>query len=238
MNIIILGYGKMGRIIEQTALSRGHHVRHKINADNLHEMGQINPQEVDVAIEFSEPSAVIGNLYYCFDNHIPVVSGTTGWLERRAEVETHCMQKNGAFFYSSNYSLGVNLFFYLNKMLARLMNRYPGYDVTMEETHHTEKKDAPSGTALTLAADILDQVSRKTNWVNNPAKNASELAILSHRIPQIPGTHIVRYTSAIDDIEIKHTAHSREGFALGAVLAAEWIIGKHGVFGMDDMLEF
>lgn len=238
MNILILGYGKMGKIIEQIALSRGHQIKHRINADNLHEMAQINPAEVDVAIEFSEPSAVVGNLYFCFDHHIPVVSGTTGWLERRAEVETHCMQKNGAFFYSSNYSLGVNLFFHLNKVLAKLMNRFPEYDVVIEETHHTEKRDAPSGTALTLAGDVLDEVQRKTNWVNNPSKNGSELSIVSHRIPNVPGTHIIRYASPIDDIEIKHTAHNREGFALGAVLAAEWIVGKHGIFGMDDLLEF
>ncbi|MCU0355133.1 MAG: 4-hydroxy-tetrahydrodipicolinate reductase [Cytophagales bacterium] len=238
MNIIILGYGKMGRIIEQVALSRGHRISHKINADNLHEMAQINPAEVDAAIEFSEPGAVISNLYYCFDNRIPVVCGTTGWLDRRAEVELHCMQKNAAFFYSSNYSLGVNIFFHLNKVLARLMNRYPEYDVTIDETHHTEKKDAPSGTALTLAGDLLDELDRKTNWVNNAAKNGSELAVLSHRVDKVPGTHVVRYTSAIDDIEIKHTAHNREGFALGAVLAAEWIVGKHGVFSMEDMLEF
>ena len=238
MNIIILGYGKMGRIIEQVALSRGHRISHKINADNLHEMAKINPAEADAAIEFSEPGAVISNLYYCFDNRIPVVCGTTGWLDRRAEVELHCMQKNAAFFYSSNYSLGVNIFFHLNKVLARLMNRYPEYDVTIDETHHTEKKDAPSGTALTLAGDLLGELARKTNWVNNAAKNGSELAVLSHRVDKVPGTHAVRYTSAIDDIEIKHTAHNREGFALAAVLATEWIVGKHGVFSMEDMLEF
>ena len=238
MNILILGYGKMGRIIEQTALSRGHRIGYKINADNLHEMAQITAAQVDVAIEFSEPGAVLGNLHFCFGHHIPVVCGTTGWLDRRSEVERQCMNKNGALFHSSNYSLGVNVFFHLNKVLAKLMNRYPEYDVVLDETHHTEKKDAPSGTALTLASDVLDNIGRKTNWVNNPAKNVSELAILSHREPNVPGTHIVRYTSAIDDIEITHTAHSREGFALGAVLAAEWLVGKHGVFGMEDMLGF
>lgn len=238
MNILILGYGKMGKMIEQIALSRGHQIKHKISADNIHELNQIDTKEIDVAIEFSEPGAVISNLYFCFDHHIPVVSGTTGWIDKRSEVETHCMQKNGAFFYASNYSLGVNIFFHINKVLAKLMNRYPDYDVVMEETHHTEKKDAPSGTALTLAGDILDEVVRKNNWVNHGGKNASELPIISHRIPNVPGTHVIRYTSQVDDIEIKHTAHNREGFALGAVLAAEWIVGKHGIFGMDDMLEF
>ncbi len=238
MNILILGYGKMGKTIEQIALSRGHQIKYKINVENLHELEQINPAEVDVAIEFSEPGAVISNLFYCFQNHIPVVCGTTGWLGRRNEVEAQCMQKNGAFFYSSNYSLGVNIFFHLNKVLAKVMNRYPEYEVLLEETHHTEKKDAPSGTALTLAGDVLDMLDRKTNWVNNEAKNASELAVLSYREPNVPGTHVVRYASPIDDIEITHTAHSRNGFALGAVVAAEWLIGKHGVFGMEDMLQF
>jgi 4-hydroxy-tetrahydrodipicolinate reductase len=228
----------MGKTIEHIALSRGHRIVYKINIDNLHEMARVNPSEVDVAIEFSEPGAVLANLHFCFEKHIPVVCGTTGWLERRSEVERQCMYTNGALFYSSNYSLGVNLFFHLNKVLAKLMNRYPEYDVMLEETHHTEKKDAPSGTALSLAGDVLDNIERKTNWVNNSAKNESELAILSHREPNVPGTHTVRYTSPIDDIEITHTAHSREGFALGAVLAAEWLVGKHGVFGMDDMLGF
>ncbi len=238
MNILLLGYGKMGKAIEQTALSRGHQIAHRINIDNIHDLAQVDPGRVDVAIEFSQPEAAAANLFYCFDHRIPVVCGTTGWLDRRAEIEAYCMQKGGAFFYASNYSLGVNIFFHLNKMLARLMNQYSDYEITLEETHHTEKKDAPSGTALSLAGDVLDQIARKTNWVNNLPKNASELAILSHRVEGVPGTHVVRYESAVDSIEITHTAHSRTGFASGAVLAAEWLVGKQGVFGMDDLLAF
>jgi 4-hydroxy-tetrahydrodipicolinate reductase len=238
MKILLLGYGKMGKAIEGLAISRGHQITHRINIENHHELAGVNPAEVDAAIEFSQPEAAAGNLFYCFDHRIPVVCGTTGWLERRAEIEAYCMQKGGAFFYSSNYSLGVNIFFHLNKVLARLMNGYTDYEITLEETHHTEKKDAPSGTALTLAGDVLNEVSRKTNWVNNAPKNASELAILSHRIENVPGTHVVRYDSSIDSIEIKHTAYSRTGFASGAVVAAEWLQGKRGVFGMEDMLNF
>jgi 4-hydroxy-tetrahydrodipicolinate reductase len=238
MNILLLGYGKMGKSIEAVALDRGHQIAHRINIDNHHELSQVDPATVDAAIEFSQPEAAAGNLFYCFDHKIPVVCGTTGWLDRRSEVEAYCMQKGAAFFYSSNYSLGVNLFFHLNKVLARLMEGYPDYEITLEETHHTEKKDAPSGTALTLAGDILNEVSRKTNWVNNLPKNQSELPVLSHRQTSVPGTHVVRYDSAIDSIEIKHTAHSRTGFASGAVIAAEWLQGKRGVFGMEDMLKF
>jgi 4-hydroxy-tetrahydrodipicolinate reductase len=238
MNILLLGYGKMGKAIEQNALSRGHQIAHRINIDNVHELAKVDPTRIDVAIEFSQPEAAAANLFYCFDRRIPVVCGTTGWLDRRTEIEAHCMQKGGAFFYASNYSLGVNIFFHLNKMLARLMNQYPDYEITLEETHHTEKKDAPSGTALSLAGEVLDQIARKTNWVNNPPKNASELPIFSHRVEGVPGTHVVRYDSAVDSIEIIHTAHSRTGFASGAVLAAEWLVGKQGVFGMDDLLAF
>lgn len=238
MNILLLGYGKMGKAIEQVAQSHNHRIVQRINIDNHHELAQVDPAGVDAAIEFSQPEAAAGNLFYCFDHRIPVVCGTTGWLERRAEIEAYCMQKGGAFFYSSNYSLGVNIFFHLNKVLARLMNGYPEYGITLEETHHTEKKDAPSGTALTLAGDVLNEVSRKTNWVSNSPKNASELAVLSHRVPDVPGTHVVRYDSSTDSIEIKHTAHSRSGFASGAVIAAQWLQGKRGIFGMEDMLKF
>jgi 4-hydroxy-tetrahydrodipicolinate reductase len=238
MNILLLGYGKMGKAIEEIAQSRGHQIVYRINIDNVHELAQVDPERVDAAIEFSQPEAAASNLFYCFDRRIPVVCGTTGWLDRRTEIEAYCMQKGGAFFYASNYSLGVNLFFHLNKVLARIMNGYPDYEITLEETHHTEKKDAPSGTALSLAADVLNQVERKTNWVNNDPKNASELPILSHRVAGVAGTHVVRYDSAVDSIEIKHTAHGRTGFATGAVLAAEWLVGKQGVFGMEDLLAF
>lgn len=238
MNILLLGYGKMGKVIEQIALSRGHAIVHRIDLDNLHELERIDPASVDVAIEFSSPESAVTNLMYCFEHHIPVVCGTTGWLHRRQEVELMCMQKSGAFFYASNYSLGVNIFFHINRMLAGLMNRYKGFDVSMEEVHHTEKKDAPSGTALTLAKDIMDAVEQKKSWLNAPSTDPSQLSIISVREALVPGTHTVRYDSKEDAIEIKHTAHSREGFALGAVVAAEWIAGKQGVFGMQDMMQF
>lgn len=238
MNILILGYGKMGRVIEQIAISRGHNVAYKINLDNLHEMAAIDPRKVDVAIEFSGPESAVGNLTYCFDNQVPVVCGSTGWLHKKAEIETQCMQKGGSFFYASNFSLGVNIFFHVNQVLAELINRYPGYEVSMEEIHHTEKKDTPSGTALTLAKDILDRIRSKTSWINAPSTHPSQLSIISKREANVPGTHIVRYDSNIDSFEIKHIAHNREGFALGAVVAAEWIQGKKGVFGMADMLAF
>jgi 4-hydroxy-tetrahydrodipicolinate reductase len=166
------------------------------------------------------------------------VSGSTGWLDKKSEIDVICMQKKGAFFYASNFSLGVNLFFHFNRVLAQLMNRYPTYNVSLEEIHHTEKKDAPSGTALSLAKDILNQIEQKTNWINTTAHEASQLSIISKREANVPGTHIVTYASHVDSIEIKHTAFSREGFALGAVIAAEWLPGKQGIFGMEDMMEF
>lgn len=238
MNVLLLGYGKMGKVIEQVALSRGHTIAHRIDLNNLHELSQLNPSSVDVAIEFSSPESAVANLIYCFEHQIPVVCGTTGWLHRKQEVEMLCMQKAGAFFYASNYSLGVNIFFHLNRVLASLMNRYKDYNVSVEEIHHTEKKDAPSGTALTLAKDIMDVIEGKESWVNAPATDPSQLAVISLREAQVPGTHTVRYDSREDSIQIKHTAHNREGFALGAVVAAEWIIGKQGVFGMHDMMKF
>jgi 4-hydroxy-tetrahydrodipicolinate reductase len=238
MNILLLGYGKMGKVIEQVALGRGHTIPHKINIENLDELSQVKPETIDVAIEFSTPESAVPNLMYCFEHQIPVVCGTTGWLHRKTELEMLCMQKGSAFFYASNYSLGVNIFFHLNHVLANLMNRYSTYEVSMEEIHHTEKKDTPSGTALTLAKDIIDKLERKTNWVNTQAIEPSQLSIISKREANIPGTHTIRYDSQVDSIEIKHTAHNREGFALGAVVAAEWLQGKQGVFGMQDMMEF
>jgi 4-hydroxy-tetrahydrodipicolinate reductase len=238
MNIILLGYGKMGKVIEQVALGRGHTISHKIDLNNLKELAQIDPSGVDAAIEFSSPESAVSNLMYCFEHHIPVVCGTTGWLYRKQEMELLCMQKSGAFFYASNYSLGVNIFFHLNRVLSKLMNRYSDYEVSMEEIHHTEKKDAPSGTALSLAKDIIDSIDRKEGWVNEHATEPSLLSIISLREAGVPGTHTVRYQSKEDTIEIKHTAHSREGFALGAVVAAEWIQGKQGVFNMQDMMTF
>ncbi|MBS1557637.1 MAG: 4-hydroxy-tetrahydrodipicolinate reductase [Bacteroidetes bacterium] len=234
MNILLIGYGKMGKAIEAIALSRGHVV---FKVDNPQELIQFT-HPADVAIEFSQPDAVVANLIYCFEKKIPVVCGTTGWLNRKEEMENCCLQKGGAFFYASNYSLGVNLFFKLNEYLAQLMRTQAGYDVSLSETHHTQKKDAPSGTAITLAQGIIKNYPPKKEWKLNETDTPDALVIKAFRIDPAPGTHEVKYTSPIDDIEIKHTAHSREGFARGALLVAEWLAGKKGVFSMDDYLKF
>ncbi len=235
MKILLIGYGKMGKAIEAIALERGHQMAGKV--DNQDELLKFN-SSADVAIEFSQPDVVVNNLNYCFENKIPVVCGTTGWLDKKNEVETHCKQKQAAFFYASNYSLGVNLFFKLNEYLARLMNSRSGYEVSVDETHHTQKKDAPSGTAITLAEGIIKNYPSKKSWKLNATHNPDEILIRSFRIDPAAGTHAVQYTSAVDDISIQHTAHSRQGFALGAVLVAEWLAGKTGVYSMDDFLKF
>lgn len=234
---MILGYGKMGKTIEQIALNRNHAVPFKIDVNNQHELATITGKDVDVAIEFSNPESAYKNVRHCIENHIPVVCGTTGWLEKKKEIEELCKKNNGSFFYASNYSVGVNLFFHFNKILAKVMHGYPEYQVTMEEIHHTEKKDAPSGTAITLAEGVLSAYPEKKQWVNEESTNLNELPIISKRIEKVPGTHTIFYNSEVDSIEIKHTAHSRQGFAEGAVVAAEWLPGKKGVFGMDDMLK-
>jgi len=238
MNIIILGYGKMGKAIEEIAVERGHAITHKININNVNALKFIKPEEVDVAIEFSQPDAAVNNILYCLNNNIPVVCGTTGWLDKKAEVNNVCLQENGALFYSSNYSLGVNLFFRLNRHLTKLMKSYKEYATAITEIHHTEKIDSPSGTAITLAEGIMQENDKFTSWKNDSNVIEGQIPIISRREEGIPGTHIVKYSSEIDDIEIRHTAHSRAGFALGAVVVAEWIIGKHGVFNMDDFLGF
>jgi 4-hydroxy-tetrahydrodipicolinate reductase len=235
MKIVLLGYGKMGRIIERVAIERGHQIAARIDIDNQDEF---DGTEADVAIEFSHPEAAHSNITKCLQRGLPVVCGTTGWLNKKAEIENLCRQMNGTFFYASNYSLGVNLFFRLNEHLAGLMNNFPEYHIRMDEIHHTEKKDAPSGTAITLAEGILKNVKRKKEWVNEKTDSEDQLSITSFRIDQVPGTHSVKYQSTIDDIEITHTAHSREGFGRGAVMVAEWIRDKKGVLGMDDFLRF
>jgi 4-hydroxy-tetrahydrodipicolinate reductase len=237
MKILILGYGKMGKTIEQMALNRKHTVPHKIDVTNKAELLTLDNKAVDVAIEFSQPESAYINIKYCLEHGIPIVSGTTGWLDKKKEIEDICKKNNGAFFYASNYSVGVNLFFHFNKMLAKIMNGYPQYEVSMEEIHHTQKKDAPSGTAITLAEGILGNVKAKTKWVNKETKAKEELGIISKRIDPYPGEHTITYHSNVDTIKIQHTAHSREGFAEGAVTAAEWLYGKTGVFGMNDMLK-
>jgi 4-hydroxy-tetrahydrodipicolinate reductase len=235
MNILLVGYGKMGKTIERIAKERGHSISGRIDIDNQHEF---ETAQADVAIEFSRPEAAFENIKRCLDKKIPVVSGTTGWLDRKPEIEKHCLAVNSAFFYASNYSLGVNIFFKVNEFLAKVMSSFPEYEVSMDEVHHTEKKDAPSGTAITLAEGVIKHINRKKNWVNEDSENPDELSIKSFRIDDIPGTHIVKYSSSIDDIDIKHTAHSREGFAKGAVLVAEWLKDKKGVLNMDDFLKF
>ena len=235
MKIILLGYGKMGKIIERIARERGHEISAKIDVDNQHEF---ETMQGDVAIEFSHPDAAFENVRKTLKKGIPVVCGTTGWLERKPEIEALCRETNGAFFYASNYSPGVNIFFKVNEYLARIMNGFKEYSVEMDEIHHTQKKDAPSGTAITLAEGVMKHLERKKLWVNEDTTNPEELLIKSFRIADVPGTHVVKYASPVDDIEIKHIAHSREGFATGAVLVAEWIRNKKGVLSMDDFLKF
>ena len=236
MNIALIGYGKMGKTIEAIALQRGHAVNLKIDIDTLALFTKENLQSCDVAIEFTGPHTAKTNILYCFDAGIPIVSGSTGWLQDWALVESACKEKNGSFLYASNFSVGVNIFFELNKKLAELMKQQALYEVSIEETHHTQKKDAPSGTAITLAENILLENGQKKKWVNDKLASVDELLITSKRIDPAPGTHSVKYSSPIDDIEIIHTAHSREGFALGAVLAAEYIVDKKGIFTMQEIL--
>lgn len=236
MNIAIIGYGKMGKEIEQIALQRGHQVTLKINSANVADFNFDNLKQVDVAIEFTNPDLAVNNINVCLSSNTPVVVGTTGWYDRFEEVKEQVDQNEGSLLYATNCSIGVNLFFKLNKYLADLMNSHQDYDVSMEEIHHTQKLDAPSGTAITLAEGILQNMAQKEKWVKGEAKDNNELGILSHRIDKVPGTHQVTYSSEIDDIEIKHTAHNRKGFALGAVVAAEYICDKKGIFTMEDVL--
>lgn len=236
MKIALIGYGKMGQAIEAIALQRGHEVVLKVSIENLEDNTIDNIRKADVAIEFTGPESAFDNIIRCMDAGVPVVSGSTGWLNRYEEAKAYCTKQNGSLLYASNFSVGVNIFFALNKKLASLMTSHPEYDVQMTEVHHTQKLDAPSGTAITLAEQILEENSRKSKWVNHNSDQANELVILSERVDPAPGTHIIRYTSAIDDIEIKHTAHSRQGFATGAVLAAEFLHTRKGIFSMSDVL--
>lgn len=236
MKIALIGYGKMGQAIEAIAIQRGHEVVLKVSIENLEDNTIENIRKADVAIEFTGPESAFENIIRCFDAGVPVVSGSTGWLDRYEEAKAYCTEKNGSLLYASNFSVGVNIFFALNKKLASLMTSHPEYDVQMTEVHHTQKKDAPSGTAITLAEQILEKNGRKQKWVNQLTDSPEELVILSEREDPAPGTHIITYKSAIDDIEIKHTAHSRQGFATGAVLAAEFLQTRKGIFSMSDVL--
>lgn len=245
MKIAILGFGKMGQIIEQFATERGHDVVLKVNADNLEELTVSNLKNADVAIDFSTPDCVLQNIALCFDAGVAIVVGTTGWYGRLQEVKNQCIEGNNTLLYASNFSVGVNVFFFVNRVLAKIMNRYPQYEVQVEEIHHTEKLDSPSGTAMSIAEGIIGELNRKNEWVNELIGSHSELItkpdqllIESHRIEDVPGTHTVIYSSEVDDIEFKHKAHSRAGFALGAVLAAEWVYGKNGFYDITDMFDF
>lgn len=236
MNIALIGYGKMGKAIEEVALTKGHTIVLKIDLDNAADFTKENMDKADVAIEFTSPHSAVHNLKKCLEYGIPVVCGSTGWLENWKEIETLCKEKNGALVYASNYSIGVNLFFELNTYLAKLMSKHKDYNVVLEEIHHTQKKDAPSGTAITLAEQVLANIASKKQWVNHISDNAEDLEIISERIDPAPGTHKIKYESSIDDIEIIHTAHNRKGFAGGAVLAAEFLQNKKGIFSMKEVL--
>jgi 4-hydroxy-tetrahydrodipicolinate reductase len=236
MKIALIGYGKMGKAIEAIAVEKGHTIAFKFDVSNQKEFTIANLEQCDVAIEFTSPHSAVYNIKRCFDAGVPVVCGSTGWLAEWDEVKADCEFKSGSLVYASNYSIGVNLFFELNTYLAQLMKNHTDYDVMLEEIHHTEKKDAPSGTAITLAEQIIQNITSKKSWVNHISDNANELAIISERIDPAPGTHKIKYQSTIDDIEIIHTAHNRLGFAGGAVLAAEFIVGKTGVYTMKQVL--
>ena len=239
MNIALIGYGKMGKAIEDIALKRGHTITCKISSSNLQEFNPRVLQWADVAIEFSTPESAFNNISQCIIAGLPVISGTTGWLNRKEEIDQLCQNHNGAFLYASNFSIGVNIFFEINKILAHIMDKYEVYDVSILESHHAAKLDKPSGTAITLAKDIIESIDRKKVWtITEPASsNTRDIFIESLRTGEVPGTHIVKYRSDIDDIEIKHEAHSRMGFAKGAIVAAEWLKDKKGVFSMKDVLE-
>ncbi len=236
MNIALVGYGKMGKEIEQIAIERGHKIVLIIDKDNEQDFNVKNIKAADVVIEFSTPSSAYSNYKKCFEAGVAVVSGTTGWLDKKEEIEADCLEKDAAFFYASNFSLGVNIFFEMNKKLASLMNSFSQYDVDMEETHHIHKLDAPSGTAITLVKDVLDNLDRKDSWQLDEAASNTVLKIDAIREDEVPGTHSIRYFSEVDEIKITHEAYGRKGFAAGAVLAAEFMNGKKGLYGMNDLL--
>src|ERR1035441_7731148 len=237
MKIALIGYGKMGREIKTVALDRKHEIVLEVDSHNMDSVTSDDIRKADVAIEFTNPGGVVGNILKCFDANVPVVVGTTGWHTRIDELKGICKEKNQTMFYASNFSIGVNIFFRLNEFLAKIMNNYPEYDVFVQEIHHTQKLDSPSGTAIVLANQIVKNLDRKDKWVNQESDSIRDLEIKSDRIDDVLGTHVVNYYSPVDDLELTHVANSRRGFAVGAVSAAEWVIGKKGVFGMDDMLK-
>lgn len=235
MKIALIGYGKMGKEIEKIALQRNHEIVLKVNSQNVNQITKADLKKADVGIEFSTPHTVLSNIYKCFEANLPIVVGSTGWYDEFEKVKQDCTKGNNSMFYASNFSLGVNLFFKINKQLAALMNKYTEYEVSMEEIHHIHKLDKPSGTAITLANQIIEKIDRKKNW-SISEKNKETLFIKDIREGEVPGTHIIKYHSEIDDIEIMHKAHNRKGFALGSVIAAEFLNGKKGIYTMDDII--
>lgn len=238
MKIALIGYGKMGKMIEEQALLRNHEIVLKVDVENRNTITSDDLKKCDVAIEFTAPGSVLNNINWCIENQVPVVVGTTGWYNQLKNVKQECETKNGTVLYASNFSVGVNIFFALNEFLAKIMNNYPGYDSLVEEIHHVHKLDSPSGTGITIAEGIINNISSKTKWTEEKTNDKSLLPIISYREGEVPGTHIVKYQSDIDDIEIKHIAHNRKGFALGAVLAAEWLKGKKGFHNINEMYKF
>ncbi|WDF56204.1 4-hydroxy-tetrahydrodipicolinate reductase [Mucilaginibacter sp. KACC 22063] len=247
MKIALSGYGKMGKIIEKIATDRKHEIVLIIDHNNLDEMTAENLQKADVVIDFSTPHSVLENIHKCLDANVPIVVGTTGWYDHMPELQEKCETNGNALLWASNFSVGVNIFFHVNKVLARIMNNYPYYEVQVEEIHHTQKLDAPSGTAITIAEGIIENLDTKSEWKNVLTEDSgtateviksNEVLIESLRIENVPGTHTVTYDSEVDSIEFKHTAHNRNGFALGAVLAAEWLQGRTGFYSAQDMFQF
>lgn len=245
MKIALIGYGKMGKAIHELANEKNEKLDKKhydisliIDVDNRNSITKEDLQQVDVAIEFTSPHTAVENIKWCFDADIPVVVGSTGWTDNLTEINQYAIDNNKAFLFAPNFSIGVNIFFEVNRYLAQIMNNHDEYNILLEEIHHTEKKDAPSGTGLHAALDILKRIERKKDWINNETKNIETLSILSKREENVPGTHIVTYESAIDKIDLIHTAHNRKGFAGGALLAADWILNKKGAYSMEDVLGF
>tara|TARA_R110002049_G_scaffold308852_1_gene514497 strand:+ start:751 stop:1467 length:717 start_codon:yes stop_codon:yes gene_type:complete len=237
MKIGLYGYGKMGKTIERLAINRGHEIILKIDAENATSITSEDLKKADVMIEFSRPELAVKHITNCFETGVPIVVGTTGWYDSYQEIKNKCETNKGAFLSATNFSVGVNLFFELNKRLAKLMQPHSSYQVMVEEIHHTQKLDAPSGTAITIAEGIIENYPNKSNWIIDQSPKENEVEIIAKRLPEVPGTHEVTYASAIDDISIKHTAHNRDGFALGAIIAAEFIKDKHGIFTMEDVLK-
>lgn len=245
MKIALIGYGKMGKAIEAVALEKNaragtnlYDIVLRVDVDNRDKITLEELSQADVAIEFTSPETALRNIHWCFEANVPVVVGSTGWTKELSKVQQYAAENDKSFLFSPNFSIGVNIFFEINRKLAEIMNHYEDYDVIMTEIHHTQKKDAPSGTALFAALDVLKRIQRKDQWRNYASDNKATLSILSERIEDVPGTHIVRYFSPIDEIELKHTAHNRTGFASGALLAAEWLVGKKGYYSMEDVLGF